>query len=111
LKKKPDEGFIIFSNNQYYIKILEKKNQNVEGSVIDKLKTGQFNKREYEKIINNQTDKKFNISYAFCISNYLKNKLESNQIMKDIIKEDDINVFYGEDEKYFDTIFEWINMI
>ena len=53
--KQPDEAFVIYSDDKFYIKILEKKNQNVEGSVEDKLKTGLFNKKEYEKIFNKKT--------------------------------------------------------
>ena len=110
--KQPDEAFIIIYNNIYHIKILEKKNQNVDGSVEDKLKTGQFNKREYEKMFK-KIPHKFNIYYAFCISKFLQDKFQSNQIkynnMIEIMKEDDIKIFYGEDEKYFDILFEWIN--
>lgn len=114
--KNPDEAFIIFSNNNIHIKILEKKNQNVEGSVEDKLKTGFFNKREYEKMIKmaNNEEYKFNVEYAFCVSKFLQNKFESNQtkynIIKEIMNEDNIKIFYGEDEKYFDNLFEWINL-
>ena len=38
--KNPDEAFVTIIGNIYNIKILEKKNQNVSGSVEDKLKTG-----------------------------------------------------------------------
>ena len=111
--KQPDEAFIIFSNNKYHIKILEKKNQNVEGSVEDKLKTGQFNRREYEKMFE-KTGIKFNVSYAFCISKFLQDKLqsiESNKYnnIKEIMEEDKIKVFYGEDQNYFSLLFEWID--
>jgi hypothetical protein len=82
--KHPDEAFIIFKNNNYYLKILEKKNQNVDGSVEDKLKTGKFNSREYEKMLNN-TKYNFIISYAFCINKFLQEKFESNQIKSNII--------------------------
>jgi hypothetical protein len=110
--KEPDEAFLIFSNNKYYLKILEKKNQNGEGSVEEKLKTGQFTRREYEKMLNNPSYK-FNISYAFCISKYLQNKLESNKIkytiMKELMLEDNIKIFYGDDDNYLDIVYEWIN--
>jgi hypothetical protein len=113
--KYPDEAFLILNNNKYYLKILEKKNQNVAGSVEDKLKTGAFNRKEYDKMLNNKTDKIFIISYAFCISKYLQDKFESNQIkynnMLEIMKEDNIKIFYGENDNYFDVIYEWINMI
>jgi hypothetical protein len=115
--KNPDEAFLIFTNNECNIKILEKKNQNVSGSVEDKLKTGRFNRREYEKIFEKETENKnilykFNIFYAFCISKFLENKFESNEIkyntIKEIMKEDNINLFYGEHSLYFDNILKWI---
>ena len=113
--KNPDEAFVIYSNNEYNIKILEKKNQNVEGSVEDKLKTGDFNRREYLKIFNKELNNKFkiNIDYAFCISKFLQNKFESNNIkyinIKEIMDEDNIKLFYGEDKSYFYNLLKWIN--
>lgn len=118
--KHPDESFIIFKNNEIHIKILEKKNQNVSGSVEDKLKTGKFNKTEYEKMIRKEFDKnniqnKLKITYAFCVSSFLKNKLNSNSIKYNIIKEilddDDIKIFYGDDDNYFDILYEWIHKL
>ena len=57
----------------------------------------------------------FNFSYAFCISKFLQNKFESNHlkynIFKEIMTEDDIKIFYGDDEAYFDILFEWIHKI
>lgn len=115
--KQPDEAFIIISANNYNIKILEKKNQNVDGSVEDKLKTGYFNKREYEKMIKKEVEDKkidfnFTISYAFCISAFLQNKFNSMlpkyNIIKQIMLEDGINIFYGEEINYFNQLLEWI---
>ncbi len=42
--RQPDEAYLIKQDDKYILKILEKKNQNVEGSVEDKLKTGAFNR-------------------------------------------------------------------
>lgn len=118
--KHPDEAFLIFYDNKYYIKILEKKNQNVDGSIEDKLKTGDFNKREYQLMIKKSMEKQnlhyeFIISYAFCISKFLQDKFLSNQnkynIIKQLMDEDNIKIFYGQDENYFDLLFEWINTI
>jgi len=116
--KQPDEAYIINTGGEYFIKILEKKNQNSEGSVEDKLKTGNFNRREYEKMIKKECDtkkidKKFNISYAFCISKFLQDKFTPSNIkyktIREIMEEDNIKMFYGEEEKYFDLLLEWIN--
>lgn len=72
-----------------------------------------FNKKEYDKMLNTYNNYNFNISYAFSISKFLQNKFESKQIKYNIIKEimfeDNIKVFYGEDDNYFDILFKWIN--
>jgi len=48
----PDEAYIIdYNNGKKIIKILEKKEQNVEGSVETKLWSGPALKREYELIL------------------------------------------------------------
>jgi hypothetical protein len=109
--KQPDEAFIIFNNDKINIKILEKKNQNVEGSVEDKLKTGNFIRREYIKMF--KTIKNINkIEYAFCISKFLQDKFLSNQVkynnMLEILAEDNIKLFFGEDKDYFDLLFSWL---
>jgi hypothetical protein len=66
-------------------------------------------------MININKDYIFDVSYAFCLSLFLQNKLESNtpkyNIIKEIMIEDDIKIFYGEDDKYFDNLYEWINKI
>lgn len=110
--REPDEVFLIKKDNIYYIKILEKKNQNVSGSVEDKLKTGEFNRREYIKMTEHN-NYNFIIEYAFCVSIYLQIKLNSNKLkyinIKKIMKEDNIKLFYGDDINYFNNIYNWIN--
>jgi hypothetical protein len=105
----PDESFIIFKDNKIHIKILEKKNQTVSGSVFEKLKTGKFVLREYEKIFNNN---KYSFSFAFCINTFLQNYLQLKslkiQIINEILKEDNILLFYGDELDYFDNIYKWI---
>jgi hypothetical protein len=112
--KKPDEAIIIKEDNKIYIKIIEKKNQNVAGSVEDKLKTGAFNRREYELMFNECKIKDyiFIIDYAFCLSKFLEDKFESKQIkyinLNKILNENNIKIFYGDNINYFDKIYEWI---
>lgn len=81
----------------------------------EKLKTGHFHKREYEKILNINEKYNFNVTYAFCISKYLQDKFESNQIkyknIRELMNEDNIKIFYGDDNKYFDILFDWIKLI
>jgi hypothetical protein len=118
--RQPDEAYLIkHSDNNYTLKILEKKNQNVEGSVEDKLKTGAFNRREYEMMLNIHDNFKFNIIYAFCVSKFLQNKLEVTQKvhnikyinMMKIMKEDNIEVLYGDGDNYQDKLCDWINKL
>jgi hypothetical protein len=109
LFRNPDEAYIIEKNGKYIIKILEKKAQNVEGSVETKLWSGPALKREYEIIMGNN----FVIEYAFCVSKFLQEKIISDdkkyKVLKQILDESNINIFYGEDSNYFDKIYEWIN--
>ena len=111
--KEPDEGYLIIKNDNYYLKILEKKNQNVSGSVEEKLKTGDFVRQEYELMINDNSKKiKFDVSFAFCVSKYLQDKLTSDipkyiNINK-IMKKQNIEIFYGEENYYFDKLYQWI---
>jgi len=112
--RKPDETYLIISEDKYYLKILEKKNQNVDGSVEEKLKTGLFNKQEYELMLKN--DKiEFIIKYGFCLSKFLEEKLNSDNTkyknMKKLIEKDNIKLFYGDSDDYFDILYDWIKMI
>ncbi len=114
--RQPDEAYLIkLDDNNYILKILEKKNQNVDGSVEDKLKTGAFNRREYELMINIHENIKFKVIYYFCVSKFLQEKLESDNIkyknIKKIMEEDTIGVLYGDEDNYQDKLSEWINNI
>jgi hypothetical protein len=99
--------------NKYMKKIMN-KNQNCDGSVDEKLKTGKFNKREYELMLNN-TKIKFDISYSFCVSKFLQNKMESKKNkyinLQKILLEDNIKIFYAENDNYHNVLYNWITMI
>lgn len=87
LFRNPDEAYIIeLNNDKTIIKILEKKEQNVEGSIEIKLLSGQSMKREYELLLGNY----FIIDYSFCVNNFLKNKIISDnqkyKILNQILK-------------------------
>jgi hypothetical protein len=108
--RKPDEAYIIdYNNGKKILKILEKKTQSVSGSVEDKILCGVAYKREYELLLPND----FEIDYAFCLNNYLKNKIESDNIkykvLNIILKENNISLFFGYEEHYFDALDSWIN--
>ena len=106
----PDEAYIIeYTTGRKVIKILEKKEQNVEGSVETKLWSGPSLKREYELVLGAE----FEVFYGFCVSGFLKNKLVSNEkkytILNTIFNENNIVVLFGDDENYFETFDTWFN--
>jgi hypothetical protein len=108
LYRHPDEAYIIeYNNGRKVIKILEKKEQNVEGSVEDKLMTGPTFKRAYEIDLGEE----FEVFYGFCVNEFLKNKLVSNKkkyiTLNKIFNENNIAVLFGDDENYFETFDTW----
>lgn len=106
----PDEAYIIeYNTGRKVIKILEKKEQKVEGSIETKLWSGPSLKREYELVLGNN----FEVHYAFCVSEFLKRKMTSHEkkyvILNKIFKETNIVVLFGDDENYFETVDEWFS--
>ena len=108
--RNPDEAYIIkYDNGISIIKILEKKEQNVEGSVETKLWSSPSLKREYEILLGD----KFKVDYALCVNDYLQNKLLSSNnkyiILNKILNENNIKILFGNDELYYDNLDKWIN--
>src|SRR5210317_14903 len=106
----PDEAYIIeYNTGRKVLKILEKKEQKVEGSVETKLWSGPSLKREYELVLGDN----FEVYYAFCVSDFLKRKITSNEkkyiILNRIFKETNIAVLFGDDENYFETFDKWFS--
>ena len=106
----PDEAYIIeYGDGKKVIKILEKKEQRVEGSVETKLWSGHSLKREYELVLGND----FVVHYAFCVNSFLQTKLSSNHkkytILNTILNESDISVLFGDNDNYFETVDKWFN--
>ncbi len=106
----PDEAYIFeYKNGRKVIKILEKKEQHVNGSVETKLWSGPSLKREYELLLGSD----FDVFYGFCVSVFLKQKIVSNEkkytILKTIFNENNIDVLFGDDENYFETFDMWFN--
>ena len=106
----PDEAYIIeYASGRKVIKILEKKEQRVDGSVETKLWSGPSLKREYELVLGAE----FDVFYGFCVSEFLKKKLVSTEkkytILNTIFNENNIHVLFGDDENYFDTFDAWFN--
>jgi hypothetical protein len=110
LFRYPDEAYIIeYNTGKKVIKILEKKEQNVEGSVETKLWSDPSLKREYELVLGND----FEVHYCFCVSDFLKKKLTSDEkkytVLNTILQENNITTLFGDDENYFETFDEWVN--
>jgi hypothetical protein len=106
----PDEAYIIeYTSGRKVIKILEKKEQNVEGSVETKLWAGSSLLREYELVLGIE----FEVFYGFCVSEFLKKKLSSSEkkykILNTILDENNIVVLFGDDANYFETFDTWFN--
>lgn len=105
----PDEAYIIeYNTGRKVIKILEKKEQNVQGSVETKLWSGPSLKREYELVLGSD----FEVYYGFCVSEFLKNKMTSTEkkyvILNTIFNENRISVLFGDDSNYFETFDNWL---
>ena len=106
----PDEAYIIeYNTGKKVIKILEKKEQNVSGSIETKLWAAPSLKREYELILGEE----FEVQYCLCVSEFLKKKITSNEkkykVLNVILNESKIAVLFGDDETYFETVDNWIS--
>jgi len=109
LFRYPDEAYIIESvNGNKTVKIIEKKNQNTNGSVETKLWSGPSLKREYELVLGD----KFQVEYSFCLNTFLQSKVNSNtkkySILKTILAEHNISILYGDEANYFEDANIWI---
>ncbi len=108
----PDEAYIIeYNDGKKIIKILEKKEQNVEGSVDTKLLTGPIFREEYEEAL----EGKFKVVYAYCVSEFLQKKILSNTkkfiIFNKLMEKHNISILFGDDTNYFETFDAWLNLI
>ncbi len=107
----PDEAYIIeFNDGRKVVNIIEKKEQNREGSVETKMWSCPSLKREYELIFGVE----FSIEYSLCINEFLENKIKSNEtkynILKIILQENRINILFGDDENYFETLRNYLRI-
>lgn len=111
--RNPDEAYILTDKNtgKIDVKILEKKNQNKDGSVEDKLCLGyHFKFTEYPYYLG----EKFTVDYAFAISDFLKNKYISDHPKWKLIRhandKNNIPVFFGDEESYYTKLDTWLNL-
>lgn len=108
----PDEAYIIeYTSGKKVIKIVEKKEQRVDGSVETKLWSGPSLKREYELVLGND----FEVHYAFCVSEFLNKKLQSDDkkytILQTILQENNIVCLFGDECDYFEKLEAWLQIL
>ena len=110
--RNPDEAYLIlYADGRKVLKILEKKAQSVEGSADTKLMAANAFREEYLFFSEGQ----FEVEYAFCLSDFFKEKFESTAkknrkylFLRQLLKREGIEVFYGEDADYFERLGQWI---
>jgi hypothetical protein len=109
--RHPDEAYIFeYTDGRRVIKILEKKEQNVEGSVDTKLLSGPIFCEEYVEAL----EGKFEVNYAFCVSKFLQDKIltpdKKHHIFNKIMAKHGIDILFGDDLNYFDKLDEWLGI-
>lgn len=97
--KQPDEAYIDL--NRKIIFIIEKKFQQTPGSVDEKIQTGAFKKLHYSQQFPN-----FKIKYIYCLSDWFKRN-EYKSVL-DYLKQNDIPIFWGNDENYKNDIIKFL---
>jgi hypothetical protein len=115
----PDEAYIIETDSgsgttRVVVKILEKKEQRVQGSVETKLWSGPSLKREYELVLQPKMKPGYEVEvhYGFCISAFLADKMKATNeekyvILNTILGENNIAVLFGDDANYFERLDAW----
>lgn len=110
LYREPDECLLIKDKtaDRYTLKVVEKKNQNVAGSVDTKLYAGPGFKFEYGSALG----EKFSIHYAFTLSNFLMNIYNEpkKEPMRRFNQKEEIPVFHGESPTYYRELFQWLGL-
>ena len=108
MRRHPDEAYLFRNGDKYTLKVLEKKNQNTDGSVDTKLLAGIGFIKEYEYHIKNEN---FTVRYAFCISDFLKKDYisEKSEALRHINQTYGIAVLFGDDPDYYETLDVWVN--
>jgi len=99
--KNPDECFI--DEKKKIIFIIEKKFQQVNGSVCEKIQTVEFKLWQY-----NRTFPEYKVVYIYCLSKWFKTNCKAELTYLKLKK---IPVFYGCDINYKKKIINFINQI
>lgn len=110
LCRKPDEAYLFQKGSVYTLMILEKKNQNVEGSVDTKLLAGPAFIEEYQDFLG----PKFVVKYGYCISAWLQKRYQSSEkkyvFLRKYLTKYSIPVLFGDAEDYMTTLDSWLNL-
>ena len=106
INRCPDGAMIFVNGDKKILSIIEKKAQNGEGSVDTKLYCGNGFKREYKYYLDDNWD----IKYSFVLNDWLKKEFISDKkaILRKILEDDDIDVYFGNDSDFKDKIINWI---
>lgn len=106
--RNPDIAYLKeYNDGKKHLTIFEIKNQNGSGSVDTKLWAGIGLKEEYEICLG----KDYTIDYNFILSDYFKNQFDISpkfKILKKILLKHNINILYGSDEDYEETMIKLI---
>ena len=96
--KNPDESYI--DENTKTVFIIEKKFQQVSGSVCEKIQTWDFKIWQY-----NRTFPEFNIVYIYCLSEWFKKNCEAEL---EYFQFKQIPIFWGNSKTYKADIINFI---
>ena len=115
--RHPDEAYLFINNGvapgvapgaTHTLKILEKKSQNSEGSVSDKLMTGPAFRSEYEFLLGPT----FKVEFAFCICAYLQADYLSTALKYQHLRaynaKNQITVLFGDEPDYGAKLDAWL---
>jgi len=105
VRREPDEAYIIKRNETYELKIIEKKYQTAEGSVDVKLGAAGFFLYQYQQSLSQFS----NITYAFCVNDFFRQE-KYDDVRKYNKEHLNVEMFYGEDSTYFETLDKWIGI-
>lgn len=97
---KPDE--CIIDTTRKILFILEKKFQQCDGSVDEKIQTGYMKRKIYKKLYPN-----YNIEYMYVLSDWFKQKKYKLDIS--LNREENIHMTFGSDINYKNIIIDWIS--
>lgn len=113
--KQPDEAYLVHDSlsQKYKLYIIEKKFQNVSGSVDEKLLACDGIRQMYRLAFAN-IDTVVSVEYIFCLSDYFKNLFENDpsdkyKLIKYIIESYGVKILYGHDTDYFNKLSFLIN--